>query len=302
MIPVITVQYCGSAVDYGRCPSEETDYRGARFESSCIPASNAAIDAYARGFVRTAGAILRYAAARFLTGRVMFEIVNEPWGFTSGGPGPHGTYNAGQYAKLVARTLNAAQRAGLPLGDIYVGAIDAEGWVANMYAGSPALGTLAQGWYLHPYGLPGEPDAGIGAARSLHDRFAAFSGWSNVIVSELGYCVSPHAGGALPPSDICAENVPEVDVRSATDAAVLLTETLDEALAMHQAGWLRAVIVWDRGESQPPSLGYSADAAAGWAAQLPDGALTPAGQALLSFAGVSQAGLSPCVAPAAPAW
>jgi hypothetical protein len=291
MIPVITIQYCGSAVDYGRCPSVEVNYHGTRFESSCIPTSQAAIDDYARGFVTTASAILRYSEAHFFVGQARFEIVNEPWGFTTGGPGRHGTYNAGQYAKLVTATLSAAERAGIPLGDIYVGAIDAEGWVATMYASSPMLGALADGWYLHPYGLPGNPDAGIGAAKALHDAFAGFSGWDNVIVSELGFCVSPNAGGALPQGDVCRQNVPDVDVTTATDAAVELTQTLDQALPMHDAGWLKAVIVWDRGDSQPRSLGYSADGAAGWAAQLADGSLTPVGRAMLAFASDGLAGL-----------
>jgi hypothetical protein len=91
------------------------------------------------------------------------------------------------------------------------------------------------------------------------------SGQDNLIVSEIGFCATDVDGGSG-----CDENVPDIDGTSAQTAA-WLSETLKEAAPMHQAGWLKALLVWER-------------AGSGWAMQNPDGSLTAQGRALDLFA------------------
>jgi hypothetical protein len=166
-------------------------------------------------------------------------------------------------APVIAQLLPAAGRAGIPLDSVYVAAYG-KGWVPAMYAAQPALRTLIQGWYLHPYGPPSgaanEYSAGI---QSLpHVQAEMTSSQSNLIVSEIGWCALNVNHGAA-----CGEPW----TRSDRQAARRLIESLDNALPMRRAGWLRALLVYSRNDG-------------GWAMQLPKGVLTARGRALIRFA------------------
>ncbi len=91
------------------------------------------------------------------------------------------------------------------------------------------------------------------------------SGAGNIVVSELGFCALDVLRG-----DACAKNTAEVD-GSSQQTAAWLGQSLNEARAMHRAGWLKALLVWAR-------------LSGGWSMQLPGGALTAQGRALESFA------------------
>ena len=78
-------------------------------------------------------------------------------------------------------------------------------------------------------------------------RSTMTSGQNNIIISEAGY------------------------EGNTTTAAQELTKMLNTALPYHEAGWLKALIVYSRGDGV-------------WSMQLPGGALTKQGEALDAFA------------------
>jgi IPT/TIG domain len=264
MIPDVTIEYdayeghFSSDPDF---PQERTKAQEKRGKET--------ISGYVEGFLASAKAIhAKYPSA-------IFEPMNEPWGYTK----PQ--YNAAEYAAVIAQLLPEAKAAGIPLSSIYVGATGAncsapakghghrestectsDGWVPAMYAAEPQLETEIEGWYLHPYGPPsgGEDGSGIQSVPAIQQEMT--SGQNNIVVSEVGYCAANVNGGAGCTGD---------DDETGTEAARHLTEMLDSALPYHQAGWLRALLVYAR-------------SAGGWAMQLSDGALTAQGQALESFA------------------
>lgn len=241
------------AVDAGMVPDIVIEYRGYTGDNWGTPDRHfprgPGIAGYVQGFLRTATAIRRmYPHARLL-----FEPINEPYGYAT----------ARQYAAVIARLLPAAAQAGLPLGQIYVAAYGKD-WVPSMYTAQPSLRTLVQGWYFHPYGPPsGTADADAAGIQSVPDIQAQMtSGQSNIIISEVGWCALKVKHGAG-----CGG--PYVD--TGREAAQNLRQALQNALPMRQAGWLRALLVFSRNDG-------------GWAMQLPGGALTEQGKALLGFA------------------
>ena len=246
MIPDVTIEYRAYHGDYlsdPDFPQQRTKQQQARDMET--------ISGYVKGFIASARAIhARYPSA-------IFEPMNEPWGYTT----PQ--YNAAEYANVIAKLLPAVKAAGIPLSSIYVGAASRR-WVTAMYAAHPQLESEIEGWYLHPYGPPNSTGENQGdGIQSLPEvRQAMTSGQNNIIVSEVGYCADDVNGGA--------DCTPE-DGEPSAAAARNLTEMLDNALPYHQAGWLRALIVFARSEG-------------GWAMQLRDGTLTAQGQALQSFA------------------
>ena len=272
MTPVVVVEYHG----YDRAGYE---FRAdPEFPRQRSPAEAAAgrgtISAYVAGFVRSAGAILGLVRERYPGMRVIFEAMNEPWGYTT----PQ--YEGAQYAHVIAALLPAAITAGIPTEDIYVGAIGegcsptggckANGWVPAMYEAEPALRREVQGWYFHPYGPPsGLLEYDNGGIQSLPIvRAGIASGSENVIVSEAGFC----AEDVNNPSGVAGGvDCHGTAATTAATAASLLSAMLAQAQAYHREGWLKALIVYSRNDG-------------GWAMQLPGGALTPSGRALESFA------------------
>jgi hypothetical protein len=246
MIPDVTIEYRAYHGYYQSDP-DFPERRTRRQQARGMET----ISGYVKGFIASAEAIhARYPSA-------IFEPMNEPWGYTT----PQ--YNAAEYANVIAKLLPAVKAAGIPLSSIYVGAAS-RSWVTAMYAAHPQLETGIQGWYLHPYGPPNSAGENQGdGIQSLPEvRQAMTSGQNNIIVSEVGYCAVDVNNGA----DCAGE-----DRESSAQAARNLTEMLDNALPYHQAGWLRALIVFARSDG-------------GWAMQLRDGSLTAQGQALQSFA------------------
>lgn len=240
MIPVVVIEYPGYDSRDGVDPRFP---RGARIAD------------YVQGFLRTATAILRAYPGR----RVLFEAINEPYYRAS----------AADYAAVMAQLLPAAREAGIPPGSIYAAAFG-QGWVPAMYAAQPSLRTLVGGWNFHPYGPPSgalaEDSAGI---QSLpYVRRQMDSGRDNIIVSEIGWCVRNVNHGQ-------ACGTPTAS--TAGQAALDLTRALENALAMHRAGWLKALLVYSRNDG-------------GWAMELPGGRLTPPGRALVRFALAHPAG------------
>ena len=238
----------------------------------CIPTRPADVAAFVSGFMRTAKSV----RARFPRHRVVFEPMNEPWNWGA----PPGTQSsrrtAAEYAAVLARLLPAVRRSGIPLNDILVQATggtltDGTQWIPDLYAAQPCLRSgpgphtcgPIEGWSLHPYGLPGRSHEGIDSVPAMHRQMQ--TGARNVFITEIGFCsrASYHGRG-------CNENQSDVD-GGADQTAQWLHETLQAALAMHQAGWLQALIVWNR----------SGD---GWGMQGADGSLTAAGRVFVGFA------------------
>ncbi len=195
-----------------------------------------------------------------------------------------------QYAYVLAQLLPRALAAHIPLSDIYVPAtgqlMDGTSWIPDLYAAQPCLApggpacspgepsTPIEGWNVHPYGLPGRSREGIGSVPAMRNQMLA--GADNVVVSELGFCQIDVRG----PSD-CGQNRRDVD-GGGSKVAAWLHQSLVEALPMHQAGWLKALIVWARNypwrtQAHPP-------ASTGWAMQNLDGSLTAQGKVLVAFA------------------
>jgi hypothetical protein len=257
MIPDVVVEYRGYKGNYTSDPNFPRE-RTKKEEEEGKPT----IREYVAGFVKSAKAIHeKYPSA-------VFEPMNEPWGYTT----PQ--YNGAEYANVIASLLPEAQAAGLPLGSIYVGATGkgctparpgactSNGWVPAMYEAQASLTREIQGWYLHPYGPPngvGEYD-GTGIQSVPVVQAAMTSGQNNILVSEVGFCARVNGG-----RDCGRAEKP-------TKAARHMTEMLRNALPYHDAGWLRALIVYARTDG-------------GWAMQINGSAtLTRSGQALDAFA------------------
>jgi hypothetical protein len=235
----------------------------------CLPTDRAAVRSYVASAVVTMAAIRRFESGR----RVLFEPMNEPWNWASPPGTISGRVAAAEYAAVLAQLLPRAREAGIPMADIYVPAIgtltDGSSWVTDLYAARPCLAPGPQscgpieGWNVHPYGLPHSTAEGIGSVPGL--RAQMLGGENNIVVSEIGFCALDIAGGRF-----CNQNRPDIDGTSAQTAA-WLAETLREAVPMHRAGWLQAVLLWAR-------------SGGGWAMQASDGSLTPQGRQLLRFA------------------
>ena len=232
------------------------------------------IKGYVEGFIKTAKAVHeKYPSA-------IFEPMNEPWCVTT----PQ--YNGAEYANVIAKLLPEAKATGIPLSAIYVAAIGwdctasecgkychvehpkaecvSDDWVPAMYAAQPKLETEIQGWYFHPYGPPSgteEGDSrGIQTLPLVQEKMT--SGQNNIIVSEVGYCDEEVNG----PEPCGGDGVTNAE------ADKDMSEMLGNALPYHEAGWLRALIVYAR-------------KGGGWAMQLTESAtLTKPGEALDAFA------------------
>jgi hypothetical protein len=243
-------------------------YDAPDISKTCLPTSETEIRSLIQGFVQTAGSVLRDYPGK----RVLFEPLDEPWDWASPPGTEAGKLAAAEYATILAQLLPAGQAAGIPLSDIYVAAIgklpDGTSWVPDLYKAQPCLkpgpatcGPIA-GWYLHPYGLP-HSSTGIESVPGV--RAEMLSGQGNIILSEIGFCATDVDGGKA-----CDENSSNLDGTS-SETAIWLSETLQEAGPMHRAGWLKALLVWERSGS-------------GWAMQNPDGSLTDQGRVLDLFA------------------
>lgn len=283
MTPAVVIEYGG----YGRSGfsfKSDPEFPRERTSGEEREGRNT-IAGYVAGFVRSASRILALVRERYPGMEVMFEPINEPWGYTT----PQ--YYAPEYANVIARLLPAAKAAGIPLSDVYVGATGAArfaterpeeearpnpaGWVRAMYEAQPALETEIQGWYLHPYGPPrGTENGAIGDGVGIESvplvRAKMTSGESNIIVSEIGFCDHEVDEGQCSSS-----HYPDYPfVGNGAQAAEALMETLKVAKAYHEAGWLRALIVYSRNDH-------------GWAMQTGHGKharLTEMGRVLIAFA------------------
>jgi len=271
MTPVATIEYRGydrAGYEF-RADPEFPHVRSATEEGQ----GRNTIEGYVKGFVRSASAILKLARERYPGMRVLFEPMNEPWGYTT----PQ--YNGAQYAAVMAQLLPAAKAAGIVAGDIYVGATGegctddgciGDSWISAMYAAQPALRKEVEGWYFHPYGPPAGllefDNGGIESVPIVRDGI--LSGSDNVIVSEVGFCASDVNNPEGLDGGVDCHGAMAVD---GATAARMLTEMLRQAEVYHREGWLRALIVYSRNDG-------------GWAMQLKGGALTPSGAALQAFA------------------
>jgi IPT/TIG domain len=242
MIPVIPIEYRGYDGDYSSDPDFPTEAGGSK-----------TLGEYVAGFIRTASAILSAYPGR----RILFEPMNEPWGYTT----PQ--YEGAQYANVIARLLPAARLAHIPLSSIYVAAYGRH-WVSQMYRAQPALEREVQGWYFHPYGPPSgsftQNSEGIQSVP--HVQAEMTSGQNNIIVSEVGFCALDVNSG---------RNCGGPYVAHGYQAAERLSEALANAVPYHDAGWLRALLVYSRNDG-------------GWAMQLPGGELTDQGEVMEEFA------------------
>jgi hypothetical protein len=253
MIPVVVIEYAGYGGEYKSDPEFPQKRTGKE-----IAEGKNTIKTYVHGFVKTALAVLQEAANKDPEAPVLLEPMNEPWGYTT----PQ--YNGAEYAEVIAELLPEAQKAGIPLADIYVGAIGKKGWVPTMYKAQVKLETDIQGWYFHPYGSPSgtheENSEGIQSMPYVQAEMT--SGQNNIIVSEVGYC---------------AKDVNEGKGCNGTEESVVaasnLTKMLGNAKPYHEQGWLKGLLVYSRN-------------AGGWAMQTEPGVgtLTMQGKALDAFA------------------
>lgn len=270
MIPVAQIEYEGYTGDLSPDPAfpqeDRTPEEEARGETT--------ISEYVRGFVRSASSLLGLVARTYPGMPVLLEPMNEPWGYTT----PR--YNGGEYARVIAALLPAARAAGIPASDIYVSAFGADqepgeegepelspaGWVPAMYAAEPSLASEVQGWYFHPYGPPAgtefDDSWGIESVPAVRQQIQ--SGRDNILVSEDGYCARSEGGEC--------DGTGGSEVETRPEAAQRLTAALEVARAYHEAGWLRAMIVYARNDG-------------GWSmVEYPSLQLSPQGEALIAFA------------------
>lgn len=236
---------------------------------TCLPINQTDIRSFVHGFIHTASSVL-HAYPRHA---VLFEPMNEPWIWAFPPGTDSGQRAAAEYAAVLAQLLPAAKANKIPLTDIYVPATgmlsDGSSWISDLYQARPCLkpgatscGPIA-GWNVHPYGLPHSSTEGIDFVPRV--RAEMLSGQNNVIASEIGFCAVDVNGGKdcnLNKSDILG---------SSAQTAAWLSETLKEAARMHQAGWLKALLLWNR-------------AGGGWAMQNSNGSLTAQGKVLDLFA------------------
>jgi hypothetical protein len=236
----------------------------------CLPTSQRDVQLFVRGFVQTAHSVL----SKYPQHRVLFEPTDEPWDWPFPPGTPSGKLAAKQYASILALLLPAVRAAKIPLSDVYVPATgvleDGSSWIPDLYEAKPCLkpgprscGPIA-GWNLHPYGLPHWAMEGIDSVPHVRAQMA--SGRNNILVSEIGFCAIDVNNGSR-----CDENKPDI-VGTSKETAIWLRETLDEAARMHRAGWLRALLIWER--SGPT----------GWVIQNANGTLTAQGRVLDLFA------------------
>jgi hypothetical protein len=230
MIPVVTIEFDG--------------YSSCTFGRACLPTDPKALSEYARGFVSTAEAIL----ARWPAAPIAFEAINEPWGY--------GTPS--QYAAFLALLLPEVARSRVPIADVYVSAAG-NGWIAGLYQAQPQLRSEIRAWYLHPYAKERKPGEGMAEVPAIRAEMA--SGSDNIIVSELGFCASSSSSSCLQSS------APASDPAEAAEA---LRGELAIGLGYHREGWLRALLVYARGDG-------------GWAMEDPTGGLTASGRMLEAF-------------------
>ena len=270
MIPVSVIEFSGYTGDLQPDPAFPAAERTAAEQAQ----GRTTVAQYVAGFIRTASSLLSIAAADYPGMPVLLEPMNEPWGYTT----PRD--NGAQYAQVIAALLPAARAAGIPPADIYVSAFGADGqpgpggaaqdlapgWIPAMYAAEPSLQSEIQGWYFHPYGpASGTEFSDSEGIQSLPAvRAQMTSGQDNIIVSEVGYCA--HSEG-----DDCHESG-KAEVQTRRQAASALTQMLYNALPYREAGWLRALIVYGRGDG-------------GWSMQdYATRGLTAQGEALRAFA------------------
>jgi hypothetical protein len=273
MIPVSVIEYAGYDRSGFRFESDP-EFPQTRTKAEESRGKNT-IGEYVSGFVKSATAIHKLVNQRYPGMQVLFEPMNEPWGYTT----PQ--HNAAEYANVIAQLLPALRTSGVPLSDVYVAASGkgcakngecvTNGWVSGMYAAQPKLQSEIEGWYFHPYGPPsGVEDYDDSGIQSLPLVQATMtSGQNNIIVSEVGYCASDVDEGGE-----CAGAG-----ESSSEAEAHLTEMLANARPYREAGWLRALMVYSR-------------SAGGWAMQsFPGKKLTKQGTALIAFARQEQAQL-----------
>ncbi|HTR89592.1 MAG TPA: hypothetical protein VMG62_05730, partial [Solirubrobacteraceae bacterium] len=169
-----------------------------------------------------------------------------------------------------------------PAEELYVGATGRH-WVQSLYAAQPSLRTEIAAWYVHPYGPPrGNREEGSQGIQGLPAIQAEMtSGQSNIVVSEIGYC-TPDVNRGRRTREQCAAS--DAGAETSGQAAEELGEALEAALPYHEAGWLRALIVYSRNDG-------------GYAMQLSGGRLTAQGQALENFAQAPETG---ALAPGTP--
>lgn len=256
MIPDIVIEFTGYEGNFEEDPAD--------FPTE----ANHKLIPYVEGFIST----VKSVREKYPGKRVAFEPINEPAGYTT----PE--HNGAEYANVIAKLLPETRAAGIPLNSIFVSAqgkncsnpenifeCTNNGWISAMYAADPALREEIAGWYFHPYGLPSEikenDNGGIQAVPIVQAKMT--SGQNNIIVSEVGFCaVDVYVG-------IPCFGGPEIE--NSTLAAQDLTKTLEHAKSYHEAGWLRALIVYDRKGN-------------GWSMQNPSWTLTKQGEALDAFA------------------
>ena len=259
MIPDIVVEPVAGSKGCSTNP-DETDL--------CLPVTGGDLQSYVRGFVQTVTAVRK---ADHQAG-LIFEPANEPWDWAYPPGSQSSADGAGEYASLLALLLPAVKQAGIPLSEIFVPATgtlsDGTNWVSDLYQKRPCLkpgpdscGPI-EGWNLHPYGPPYSDTIGLASVPVTRRQMA--SGADNIVVSEIGFCSTDV------PDDECDANTPTVDGSSA-QTAQMMSEMLSEALAMHRAGWLKAVEIWVRNGG-------------GWAMETASGALTSQGSVLVRFA------------------
>jgi hypothetical protein len=319
MTPLVIIEYHGYEGAGGRCrqgsePGNSylpTDAEAERYAQQFVAAATE-IDAKAAEL---------FPRSEHAHAEVLFEPINEPWyrGTEANEKAAESPEEAQQYAHIVADILRdakttdaAAHSEVVPLSHIYVGA-HGHSWVSAMYQAVPELETEIQGWYVHPYGfsnhVTNNESGGILSVPNARKEMA--SGENNVIVSEIGYCSREVynwtlTDGATPGGETCcgeantelcerlsgsptaweaAAAYPAETLRGpyySAKAGEELTQALRTAAEYHAQGWLKALLVYDRGIDGGFGVEYPTSKP-GASKVTSAGELTAQGKALVGF-------------------
>lgn len=184
-----------------------------------------------------------------------FEILNEPYL-----KGPHHKSNAADYANILLATYEKLAAEGIVEVTLLASAagtyekVDASGvgtgefsdvhsgggWVHDLLATKPQLkagGTFPiTGWTSHPYGKPteigNEFNSGFLVSIALRESVKrnGGSGYNNWWITEVGV---------------------NIEGISEAEQSTRLQEDLEQAQLMGEAGWLKALVVYDDSETEP---------------------------------------------------
>lgn len=216
------------------------------------PESTAEIETYAKELVKTVKAIRE----AYPVAELYFEIINEPYFATA-------EQEPAKYATILVEVFARCEAASIPL-SVLVAAGRGKGWITGLYTAQSSLKTKIEGWSLHPYGAAngaeGWNSLGVQSVMALRAEMA--SGQNNIFITEIGWWVEGVNG---------ATTVEPPKAESIKQAAEFLETAVKHAWRYHSSGWLKAYIIYGRGQT-------------GFGLEETGAKINKAGEALIKFA------------------